>query len=50
LDPDQRPIGLVAMQTPKTPEGLNGTSTNTELTIAGRWVFKYTAANSIPIG
>lgn len=41
-----RPISLTTKQTPTFTGGLNGTSTNSELTIAGRWVFKYTAANN----
>lgn len=41
-----RPIGLITKQTPTFTGGLNGTSSNSELTIAGRWVFKYTAANN----
>lgn len=42
----KRPIGLTTQQNPTFTGGLNGTSTNSELTIAGRWVFKYTAANN----
>lgn len=42
----KRPIDVTSPQNPTFTGGLNGSSTNSELTIASRWLFKYTAANN----
>lgn len=42
----KRPITNTAMQTPTFISGINGSSTNSELTISNRWIYKFTAANN----
>jgi hypothetical protein len=42
----KRPTGLIAMETPTFIGGVNGTSTNTALSISNRWIYQFAAANN----
>ena len=42
----KRPTDKTAMQTPTFISGVNGSTTNSALTISNRWIFKFTAANN----